>query len=431
VLEEESMPSVIEGVRQNSSYWYRAGRVADLLEKLGKKPESFPLELAGDVYYMFYLPFPKIVSNPNSSKDETMRAVLLSMTLQEAKTWKIKALTVADPAISTVAATIFSSAIISMINSGSGGTKGREQRNERGSGGGLSRATIRKALKETSEAVQNAAALKSIIARTGAGNTSNLSFEDSLDIMLELAKKTDIREIARILTKIEISKLPTAKSSRSPRGWISSLEIGSDIERVHPSRLAFPEELFLVELANSRLLLYRKELSSEDGPIYVLLDKSGSMSGEKINWARAVALALLTKARASGRRFYVRVFDSITYELKVVERVSRPRKVMSIVKYLATVKASGGTNITNAIAKAVEDIESSRAKGSSDIVLITDGEDKLSSHILRSILPQTIRLHTVMIKGDNRTLQEVSSSYLSAMKLDEREALKVVKLAFT
>jgi uncharacterized protein with von Willebrand factor type A (vWA) domain len=179
------------------------------------------------------------------------------------------------------------------------------------------------------------------------------------------------------------------------------------------------------------MLLYSKELSAEEGPVYVLLDKSGSMSGDKINWARAVALALLAKSRAAGRLFGVRFFDSVVYDLYTVRRGDRTRKVLEVIKYLATVKASGGTNITNAIARATDDV-TSRSIGTTDIVLITDGEDKLSEHIISSIIKSgNVRLHSVMIGGHNPTLERVSNSYLAVRKLSEKEALKVVRVAFS
>ena len=426
------MRSVIDGVQVNRTYIYRAGRVKDLAEKFyGRRMPLLTDALAGDIFYVFYLPFPRIDESVVGGGVELLRLAIVSELLSQGRTWKVKAVTVADASMSMVAATIFSVELLSRLRTGgrrglpSSRTQDGDSHNSR------VRRAVAAALSETEKAVRNVSSLRSIVAKTGAGTASSLSFEDSMDIVLELAKKTDITEIARILDRIKVSRLSSSRPIVAPKGWIAGFEIGGSLERIHPSRLALPEDLFLAELANSRLLLYRKELDSEEGPVYVLLDKSGSMSGHKINWARAVALALLIKSRSSGRRFYVRFFDSIVYGLKTASRRSRSREIMELVKYLATVRASGGTNITAAVAKAVEDIKKREVRGVGDIVLITDGEDKLSTHIMSSILGSAnVNLHSVMISGHNPTLRSISTSYMSVERLDEDDALKVVKLVF-
>jgi len=418
--------SAIEGVPVETTYMYRSSRVVDLLVKLGAKRDSIDLYLAGDLYYIFYLPFPSLVDNPSNELDK--RLAILNQVLSNSKTWKIKSYTVADTQLSMVAATLVLYYIIHELKSnqprkGQGVDEFDLQRAEKGN-------AVSRAIGRALERVRNAAAAKAILEKLGAGSSSSLLFEDTLDIMLDLSKHTDITEIERILSGIRFSLISSPSSGQAPRGWVEGLEIGGDIERIHPSRLALPDDIFLVELANSRLLLYQKKTYMDYGDVYVLLDKSGSMSGDKINWARAVALALLAKARAGRRRFRLRFFDSIVYELIEVRKRAKTRYLAEALRKIATVKASGGTNITGALARAVED--SDKGRGRVDIVLITDGEDKLSLHIVRSILARpSVRLHTVMIRGENKTLEEVSDTYMVAEKLDEGEGLKVVKKAFS
>ncbi|MCE4628118.1 MAG: VWA domain-containing protein [Desulfurococcales archaeon] len=418
---EPEKASVLEGVVVGPPYKYRAERILSLLEKLsGRKPEGVDPLLAGDLYYTFYLPFPVVRRDLAEGAEE--RVLLVAGVLADSKTWKIKAYTVADPALSMVAATVL---INALAQARSGGSLG-DRRKSSASGGERQQSALSRAIGDALEAVKNAAAAKSILEKMGAGNTSSLLFEDTLDIVMDLAKRTSIREIERILSGIQVSRVQAPREAASPRGWAKGVELGGDLERVHPSRLAFPEELFLAELANSRLLLYRKHLNAGLGDVYVLLDKSGSMSGDKMNWARAVAIALLIKARAQRRRFRLRYFDSIVYKPIEVSPGARPRVMAEALREIATVKASGGTNITRAIAKALDDLSSVRR--ASDIVIITDGEDKLLVHVLRSMLQKSgVRLHSVMIKGDNPALASVSTSYMVAEKLDSDEGLRVVR----
>jgi hypothetical protein len=167
------MPSVIEGVDENSTYWYRADTVIRLISKLhkGAKPSSLNESLAGDTFYMFFLPFPQVRASTDSiTEEEAFRRWVVAEALSRSQTWKIKANTVADPVLSSVAATIFVASLLSRE-----GRKGSSRDSEL-SGEKRGDGSIDKALRTTSRAIRSAAALKTIIARTGAGTGSSLMF---------------------------------------------------------------------------------------------------------------------------------------------------------------------------------------------------------------------------------------------------------------
>jgi len=100
---------------------------------------------------------------------------------------------------------------------------------------------------------------------------------------------------------------------------------------------------------------------------------------------------------------------------------------------MRSLRTGGGTDITRAISAAVEDIGKLKLGGRerlSDIVLITDGEDRLSPEVLQRMLKSAnARLHSVMIQGHNTFLQQVSYRYLTVRKLERHEALEVVDFA--
>lgn len=163
----------------------------------------------------------------------------------------------------------------------------------------------------------------------------------------------------------------------------------------------------------------------------MLLDKSGSMVGTKIDWARAVAVALFKKAVEDNRLFYARFFDSIAYPPIVLKPRSKASEIVKLISYLARVRAGGGTDITRATAAAVEDILSlGEARRISDVVLITDGEDRLSSEIITKMTRKAnLRLHTVMVQGHNPYLKKASYRYMVVKKLEESDALRVIDFA--
>ena len=442
------MRSIIEGVGEiDGIKAYRGEKILKLASKLSgyKLPEEIGVELAVDVFYSFYLPIP-VIDHEEASKArderEVFRINVVSGLLSNANLWRVKPYTVADSMTSTVAAASLLDKLARLLNkapsrAASGGRR-RQQGHKRSASPGDTdmesriAEAIEKAMETVERDVKTSKAVKQLMARLGVGKTSTLSFDDSMEEILRLARETDV---SRILERIEGMKLSISKSKgaeRHTKGWIDSIEYGDDIERVHHSQLAMPEELFYAALANGRLLLFRKVLPAMRGPIYVLLDKSGSMVGAKIDWARAVAVALFKKAVEENRPFYARFFDSIAYPPLSLKPRGKPSDVIKLLSYLARVRAGGGTDITRATATAAEDIIAIN-KGKDkvcDLVLITDGEDRLSPEILERIIRRaSVRLHTVMVQGHNPYLQKVSYRYLVVRKLEEKEALKVVEFS--
>jgi len=218
------------------------------------------------------------------------------------------------------------------------------------------------------------------------------------------------------------------KTTRFSRGELYGYEEGSDIERLVPSELAYPEELFYIKLAESQLLLYQKRIKEVLGPIYLLLDKSGSMDGEKIIWAKAVALALYSRARRENRDFYIRFFDNIPYPLIKVIRNAKSKDIIKMIEYIGKIRGGGGTDISRSIISACEDIKEGHVKGVSEIILLTDGEDKIAeTTVRRSLKEANSTLISVMIRGDNADLRRVADQYLVVYKLDHDDLLRVVE----
>ena len=428
---------------------YRGERILSLVEKLVDSKSLKALNdildpcFAAALYYLFFLPCPIIEEKrdlpPNDMKKlQLLRAISLSIQVDT-----IKRYTIADSSTSMVAAAVFINNLIKELQKAaqSGGEKsgkgdGRSEEEKIGvkndnmiaDDEARLRKIVEKALQESLEATKQAKEIRNYAARFEAGTGSMLSLEDSVSDILRLARNTDVQLILETLKSVEDVEAKIKKRvRRSPRGELDGYELGSDIERVVLSELVLPFEAFALKLAESSLLLYRKIVQEGAGPFHVLLDKSGSMMGLKIVWAKAVAIALAQRAARERRTFILRFFDSIPYPpIKISKRI-RGRDVIRLLEYVARVRANGGTDITRAILTAIEDIVNTRDKRPSDIVLITDGEDKIAiDAVKRGLNRAKARLHTVMIHGNNPDLRMVSTTYMTVVKLDREDALKVV-----
>jgi Mg-chelatase subunit ChlD len=156
---------------------------------------------------------------------------------------------------------------------------------------------------------------------------------------------------------------------------ITDIEQGADLARALPAelaKLAHPRRRldFMRSFLERRVLQY--QLSGTDtlgrGPLVLLLDKSGSMGGQKDIWATALALAILERAHAEQRPFALVDFSGrVTYEAMVEPGRELPHQALFV-------SCGGGTSIAAAFERALEIIaHHPRALRRSDIVLITDG----------------------------------------------------------
>ena len=96
--------------------------------------------------------------------------------------------------------------------------------------------------------------------------------------------------------------------------------------------------------------------------------------------------------------------------------------------YIASVKGSGGTDISRALMLACNDIRLGVTRNVSEIILITDGVDRIAEQlVLHNLKKANARLISVMIFGENRSLKRLSTKYFSVKKLGSNEILKIVE----
>ncbi len=153
-----------------------------------------------------------------------------------------------------------------------------------------------------------------------------------------------------------------------------------------------------------------------------VVHNSGSMHGEKTVWARSVAMALYRMAMTKKRRYFLRFFDTRVYPSD--RPLDDPEEVVDAI---LKVKSNGGTDITNAISTALDDlIERGLSDYTNTVVIITDGEDVVQD-LSRKLKRANASLISVMIQGDNETLKALSDQYMKA-ELSEIGGAKLLKI---
>ncbi|BAB65495.1 MULTISPECIES: vWA domain-containing protein [Sulfurisphaera] len=433
---------------------YRGERISYTLKKLSGRDLQLDENFLIDTYYIHYLPMPIPKTKEDVPKGKEIMYRFIDMMLNSPLVEENRNYSMVNSAVSMALSVSYvqnlieelerikrtsqsqeerqmAEQILNGLMKGSGGKQGQKQQQQQDSQQmeKLMKQVNDKALSKAIEDAESVRNLQKIIGGNGAGTGSILNFEGEIHEVLRLARNTEIKKILEFLSGMpRLGSFTKKRTTRFSRGELYGYEEGSDLERIVSSELALPEELFYIKLAESQLLLYQKRIKEVLGPIYLLLDKSGSMDGEKIIWAKAVALALYSRARRENRDFYIRFFDNIPYPLIKVPKNAKSKDVVKMIEYIGKIRGGGGTDISRSVISACEDIKEGHVKGVSEIILLTDGEDKIAeTTVRRSLKEANSTLISVMIRGDNADLRRVSDQYLVVYKLDHEDLLKVVE----
>ncbi|AWR98840.1 vWA domain-containing protein [Metallosphaera hakonensis] len=450
------MTGLLRGVDYDSPVIkYRGERILSTLRRVsGKESNVDPLFLV-DTYYVHYLPLPILKTKGEVEQSDGIKYSLMDLTLSSEIVNRNRNYSIANSAVSMALSVSYVQNLIEelerirrtsqsqeereaaeqILNGIMKGTQGKEgkqnqnQQQENQASGKLMKQVHEKAMAKASEDANSVRNMQRIVGGNGAGTGSMMTFEGDIHDVLRLARNTEIKKILEFLSGIpKLGSFTKKRTTRYARGELYGYEEGSDLERLVPSELALPEELFDVKLAESQLLLYQKQIKENWGPIYLLLDKSGSMDGEKILWAKAVALALYSRARRENRDFYLRFFDNIPYPLIKVIKSAKSKDVIKMVEYIGKIRGGGGTDISRSVMSACDDIKDGHVRGVSEVIILTDGEDKIAeTTVRRSLKEANATLISVMIRGDNADLKRVSDNYLVVYRLDQGDLLKVVE----
>ena len=327
------MPGVLKNIDyQDPFVRYKGEKILHNLKKL-RGDAQVSLDLAIDVYYALYLPFPQLIefSEVPIGRENQYKIIKTILVDEEAK--KLRLYTVADSFASVAIGTLFLLNLLSELGSESekeytqGGGRGnsgmrnqRKQHEDEGEGGKSIEEAVKNAARKSIEDAETIKNIQHFVYGNKAGVGHTLNLDDDVATVLRLLKNTDIKNLLAILTRIpDITTAVKRRRVGYQRGEIEGYTRGSDIERIVYTELAYPEIYLYTKIAEGDLLLFEKVMYLTMGPIYVLLDKSGSMDGNKILWAKATALALFMRSRLERRQFYIRFFDSEPYELITVK----------------------------------------------------------------------------------------------------------------
>lgn len=278
----------------------------------------------------------------------------------------------------------------------------------------------------------------------GRGADGRVPAERRLELGQRLLASKKLQLLARLVGAFrEVAfEARRRRIARHPQ-TVCSIQLGDHLERLLPSELLGVSRRrralhldFLRRLTERGLLEYELVSPANRGPMVVCVDGSGSMSGSKELWAKAVALTLMEIARRERRGCLALVFSAgdplAEFELvqsrgskrgskrggkrgdnrgdqrgdqrgagadRAAGSPARGRGRTSDAAVLAFAEhfPRGGTSFEEPLARAVEAVSAGTYRRG-DIVFITDGEAEVSDTLVATLEEKKAK-HNFRVRG--------------------------------
>ncbi len=246
--------------------------------------------------------------------------------------------------------------------------------------------------------------------------------------MREVVRNPRLRMIALLFGRyrrlgLRERTLPAMRASQEVVDFIQ----GGDVARALAGELSSfameeREDLFYAKVVTHSLLIYelwRRE--EEPRAVYLCIDNSGSMAGEKEVWAKASALALAHLALAEDRPVEVVLFGDAADPLRVVamhptdDASTRLEKLLDVASYFL----GGGTDFVKPLSHVLDTLEAGHHTGS-DLLFVSDGLCPIPEDFVRRFREakarHDLRMTAVLIGEEPFALSEISDT---VHRLDE------------
>jgi len=233
------------------------------------------------------------------------------------------------------------------------------------------------------------------------------NIEERLKILVELYNSSRFRKITDLIGKLQhlVTSLEMVEAGQGA-GEIVDIELGDDIARTLPTQLVRLRDkrlklLFYKDWVEKKLMQYSLEgvERKSRGEIVICIDKSGSMRGDKIDMAIAVAGAVARICEEQNRPCHC-IFFSRGIDKEVLNIHKDRNKFID----LLSIDASGGTDFTKPLKRSLELVTD---KG--DILFVTDGyADKPPQEYIEEKKKKKTRLFFIAIDVYLDSLKDIA-----------------------
>ncbi len=389
-------------------------------------------DLAFDLFCSFYKYFVKLRSPAEIAPEAQGNRDLLGRALDLREHAKLRGFTKLKPTETALATELVLDALLREMAQGPQAPESPTEAQEPAdpsseSARAVTTERLREVLKGAREDLQTVTELVAAWS-AGAGQETRLPSELKLRLMRDIVRNPRLRMIARLFGRyrrlgLRERTLPALRVSQEVVDFVQ----GGDVARALAGELSSfameeREDLFYSKVVTRSLLIYelwRRE--EEPRAVYLCIDNSGSMAGEKEVWAKASALALAHLALAEDRPVEVVLFGDAADPLRVVsmrpadDASTRLEKLLDVASYFL----GGGTDFVKPLSHVLEAIEAQHYTGN-DLLFVSDGLGPIPEEFVRRFLEAKarfdLRMTSVLIGEEPFALSEISDT---VHRLDE------------
>lgn len=243
--------------------------------------------------------------------------------------------------------------------------------------GGHIQNAVNRAVKDAKELAEVYVSLPGV----GVGAGQRIQPEHAIELAYKWRDAPNLKKMADLIGRFE-RDFRYKRSHRVVGGMdeIVGVEVGRDVKRLLPfefANLMHPllKKKFYKDFVNEQLLQYEMigHAESGKGPVIICIDASGSMGGDRNEWARATALAVTSICHREKRAVYIIEFaGAVTGEWEFQPKGGIDPEIATD---FAMSFNGGGTDITSALHRAKKIFDTHPSFKTADVIVITDGSD--------------------------------------------------------
>lgn len=262
------------------------------------------------------------------------------------------------------------------------------------------------------------------------GNGGALDAKHIRKLFMGVRENRNLRRIMELAGKYR-RLAQSLQASKACHGVdeIVGVEYGDDLSRVTASEFSLLSEIdteleFLRKFAEGELEMDEMSATEAEakGPIVVVLDESGSMSGERIAHAKAMALAMAWIARHQKRYCALVSFSSGKTQTGLVIPPGETKE-NELLDWLASFQ-SGGTDPYVPFQAVPEQWNTTLGcpKGKTDMILITDAAISIPENMKKAFKAwkseEQVKLDSIILSSQAGCVADVSDQFWLVNELD-------------
>lgn len=286
------------------------------------------------------------------------------------------------------------------------------------------------ACKQAKEEVDSAEATRKALGiGKGGESESSLSASEIKELFEQVRDNNSLRRIMELAGKYRrLSQSMQRNKVTHGHDEVVGIEFGNDLSRIVPSELLMlaDDDLeleFFRRFAENALMLrdMRSTASEVSGPIVIIVDESGSMNGERIAHAKAMALSILWVAEHQ-KRWACLVGFAEEDHCNILTVPPGKRDISALLQWLEHFYAQGTSPVVPLVTVPNKWNELGCPKGRTDIITITDARLDVSAEMAQRYnawrAAEQVKTNTIVIGDNIGDMEGVSDRWWSIDELN-------------